>query len=262
MTGEMDLEMTSPAPSGDRRQRKGVYRALGNVLMGVAVGLLAYYLVTDIVAGAEQRSLRDGLSELGVVGTPGPATQIPVQTGPTMDFSGWASEDKAYWDSLENGQVFGRLVAPKMGLDAAVVKGATPRTLQRGPGWITTTSLPGPTGNCAISGHRTTYGAPFRRIDRMKPGDMVDLYSPYRRYRYRVVKSFAVRPWQVEVLRPTDVPTLTLTACHPPYSAAYRLIVQSELVEYHPSAPFVRQYAARWFRCHAVSGKGAAYLTT
>lgn len=231
MSSDPDLEMTRSVLPGGRGWRRRVYRSLGNVLMGIAVGLLAYYLVTDVVAGVEQKSLRDGLRELGPVGTPGAADEIPVETGPVMDFAGWESEDKAYWDSLKVGQVFGRLVAPRMNLDTAVVKGVTPRSLQRGPGWITTTSLPGPTGNCAISGHRTTYGAPFRRIDRMKPGDTVDLYSPYRRYRYRVVKSFAVRPWQVEVLRPTGVPTLTLTACHPPYSAAYRLIVQSELVE-------------------------------
>ena len=231
MTDDVDHEMSALQPAVAPRRGRRVYRALGNVLMGVAVGLLAYYLVTDVVAGVEQKTLRTALKDLGPVGTSGPARDIQVETGPTMDFEGWVVEDKAYWDGLANGQVFGRLVAEKMGLDAAIVKGATPRTLQRGPGWITTTSLPGPSGNCGISGHRTTYGAPFRHIERMQPGDTIDLYSPYRRYRYEVVRTFAVRPWQVEVLDPTPEPILTLTACHPPYSAAYRLIVQSRLVE-------------------------------
>ena len=238
MSSQVDFEMSgSPAESAaiqvsPKKKRKRAYRALGNVLMGVAVGLLSYYLITDVVAGLEQKSLRTGLKELGPVGTSGPAADIPVQDeGPVMDFSGWESQDKAYWESLRVGGVFGRLVIPRMKLDVAVVKGATPRTLTKGPGWIATTSLPGPTGNCGISGHRTTYRAPFRRLDRLKPGDTIDLYSPYRRYRYEVKKTFTVRPWQVEVLSATVDPMLTLTACHPPYSAAYRLIVQSQLVE-------------------------------
>lgn len=217
--------------TGPQGGRKRVYRTLGNVLMGVAVGLLGYYLITDVVAGLEQRTLRTSLEDLGPVGTPGEATEIPVEEGPTLDFAGWETEDRAYWEALPSGGVFGRLVAPRMLLDTVVVKGATPRNLQRGPAWIATTDMPGATGNCAISGHRTTYRAPFRRIDRMEVGDVVDLYSPYRRYRYRVVRSFTVRPWQVEVIRTTETPTLTLTACHPPYSAAYRYIVQAELTE-------------------------------
>ena len=232
MSNGVDRKMSDALSEGvPRRKRKRLYRALGNVLMGVAVGLLAYYLVTDVVAGAEQSSLKTSLEELGPVGTSDSGSDIPVEDeGPVMDFSGWESEDKEYWDSLPMGGVFGRLVIEGMKLDVAVVKGATPRTLKKGPGWITTTSLPGPTGNCGVSGHRTTYRAPFRRLDRLEPGDIIDLYSPYRRYRYEVEKTFAVRPWQVEVLRATVDPTLTLTACHPPYSAAYRLIVRSKLI--------------------------------
>lgn len=231
MTDDMDLKTSGHAPAAAPRRNRRAFRLLGNVLLGVAVGLLGYYLVTDVVAGVEQKTLRDRLTQLGPVGTSGQAGDIPVESGPTMDFTGWESQDKAYWDSLGKGGVFGRLIAEKMNLDAAIVKGVAPRNLQRGPGWITTTSLPGPTGNCGISGHRTTYAAPFRWLDRLKPGDTVYLFSPYRRYRYEVVRSFTVRPQQVEVLRPTAEPMLTMTACHPPYSAAYRLIVQSKLVE-------------------------------
>jgi len=226
----MMTRLSSNGTSASRSLRR-VYRALGSILMGVALGLLGYYLVTDVVAGVEQRSLRESLKELGPVGTSGSASEIAVEEGPAMDFSGWETQDRAYWEALPIGGTFGRLVATRMSLDSVVVKGAKPRTLQRGPGWIATTNLPGPIGNCAISGHRTTYRAPFRRIDRMALGDVIDLYSPYRRYRYKVVKTFTVRPRQVEVIRPTARPTLTLTACHPPYSAAYRFIVQAELVE-------------------------------
>ncbi len=82
-----------------------------------------------------------------------------------------------------------------------------------------------------ISGHRTTYGAPFRRIDELEPGDEIQFYSPYRRYTYVVVERFIVRPDQTEVLASTLEPMLTFTACHPLYSARSRIVVQARLLE-------------------------------
>lgn len=148
-----------------------------------------------------------------------------------MDFDGWAEEDETHWTSLEPGAVFGRIVIPAIELDSLVVNGVTTADLRRGPGWIDWTDLPGPTGTCGISGHRTTYGAPFGRLGELKPGDTIDVYSPYRRYRYSVTASLVVLPHQVEVVESTEDPSLTLTACHPPYSARYRLAVQADLVE-------------------------------
>lgn len=202
--------------------------ALGNVLLGVALGLLAYYAVTNAVSTVEQRTLRSTMP----LALAEPRVANPsVSTSPTMDFSGWISQDKAYWDALGEGDAFGRLVAKPMGLDSVVVKGTSRSDLRKGPGWITYTDLPGPTGNCGISGHRTTYRAPFRDLDRMKPGDTIVFYSPYRRYTYKVRRTFAVTPDKVEVVASTKTPMLTLTACHPPYSARQRLIVQSDLID-------------------------------
>ena len=160
-----------------------------------------------------------------------------VQTssgGPVLDFEGWEQQDKAFWTDAQTGDVIGRIVIAGMDLDSPIVKGTDRQTLKRGPGWIVKTDVPGPTGNCAISGHRTTYLAPFRRLDRLHSGDLIEVYTPFRRYTYKVFRSFAVRPWQVEVIAPTEQPILTLTACHPPYSARYRLIVQSRLVDARP----------------------------
>ena len=91
--------------------------------------------------------------------------------------------------------------------------------------------MPGPTGNCGISGHRTTYGAPFGRLAEIEAGDELVLYSPTRRYTYEAVEQRVVRPWELDVIATTEEPMLTLTACHPPYSAAYRLIVHALLVD-------------------------------
>lgn len=204
------------------RVRAGV-RALGNLLLGVAIGLLSYYAVTDLLTRLEQQGLRAEVPPI--------AYEHIIKPGPTLDFEGWASEDRAYWQKLPRGGAFGRLVIDRMKLDAVVVKGHKRQQLMKGPGWITYTSLPGPFGNCGISGHRTTYGAPFRDLDRLKPGDTIEFYSPYRRYTYKVRRVFTVRPDGVGVLESTKQPVLTLTACHPPYSARLRLIVQSDLVE-------------------------------
>ncbi|PKQ36915.1 MAG: hypothetical protein CVT59_10535 [Actinobacteria bacterium HGW-Actinobacteria-1] len=216
------------------RPRDALTRALGNVFLGVAVGLLGYYGLTSILSWTEQARLRQELEHLGSVSASAP-DDIDVSThGPALDFTDWESQDKAYWDGLAEGDIFGRLVIERMDLDTIVVKGVGVADLKKGPGWVTSTALPGPSGNCGISGHRTTYLAPFRRIDQLVSGDVIDFYSPYRRYRYTVVRTFTVTPDKVEVFDPTEVPTLTLTACHPPYSARLRYIVQAEITEVRP----------------------------
>lgn len=204
--------------------RYALLRGAGNVFLGVAVGILGYYGITDSVTRFEQSELRSGVPE-GMYAT------VVVEQGPALDFEGWEEEDAAYWDGLKPGEAFGRLVAADMELDSVVVKGVTRTDLKKGPGWIPYTDLPGPTGNVGVSGHRTTYGAPFRWLDRLDPGDTIEFFSPFRRYRYRVRRVFSVTPDKTEVVASTDEPTLTLTACHPPYSARLRLIVQADLVE-------------------------------
>jgi len=132
--------------AADRRSTVGVtLHALGNVFLGIALGLIAYYFVTDLFTEAQQREL---VSELpGVVAAAQPQT---VAAGEQYYFDGWAQQDRAFWTKLEDGKPFGRLVAPDMGLDSIVVKGTSRSALMKGPGWITWSDLPGPTGNCGI----------------------------------------------------------------------------------------------------------------
>ena len=202
--------------------------AAGNVLLGIALGLGVYYGLTDLSSAIDQRSLAAALP--AAVASPHPDTLLAGSPG-ELDFGDWATLDKAYWDRLEEGGVFGRIVAPSVELDSIVVKGHSRGSLKKGPGWIAYTDLPGPTGNCGIAGHRTTYGAPFRHIDGLSPGDTIDLYSPYRRYRYEVSDTQRVTPDRVDVMDTTAEPVLTLSACDPPFSARYRLIVRADLVE-------------------------------
>ncbi len=223
--------------SGGRRDvsgRRRWLRATSNLLFGLALGLVSYYGLTTLMGGLAQRALEEGVSMVEAYAAEAPEALVDEQGTPeatALDFTAWAEQDEAHWQSLEPGAVFGRLVIPEIALDTLVVNGVTTADLRRGPGWIDWTDLPGPTGTCGISGHRTTYGAPFARIGELEPGDIIDVYSPYRRYRYEVARSLVVLPHQIEVVESTDHPSLTLTACHPPYSARYRLAVQADLVE-------------------------------
>jgi sortase A len=217
--------------SRPRRSERPALRFLGNLLIGIAIGLIAYYGITDLEGRIGQGSMRVELGKLGPVAQAKPPVS---ESAPLFDFTDWEQQDQAFWESAEEGDVIGRLVIERMGLDTAVLKGTSRETLKMGPGWIDKTDVPGKTGNCAISGHRTTYHAPFRRLDMLAKGDTIELYTPYRRYVYRVTRKFAVRPSRVDVISSTEAPTLTLTACHPPYSARYRLIVQARLIEARP----------------------------
>lgn len=71
----------------------------------------------------------------------------------------------------------------------------------------------------------------FKNIDQLEPGDTIDLYSPYRLYRYEVEESVEVMPDRSDVLNGVGYPRLGLSACHPAYSARYRLVVLARLVE-------------------------------
>lgn len=209
-------------------------RAASNLMLGIALGLLSYYTLTTLLTSLAQRELRDDNADILAFASEQPDVRLrpePSGSASDLDFTAWAEEDEAFWTALAEGDAFGRIVIDSLDLDVIVMKGVRPADLRRGPGWIDWSDLPGPTGTCGISGHRTTYGAPFGRIGELVEGDTIDLYSPYRRYRYEVTRTLIVRPNQVEVVAPTEAPSLTLTACHPPYSARFRIAVQADLVE-------------------------------
>jgi sortase A len=109
----------------------------------------------------------------------------------------------------------------------AVVEGVAPDDLKKGPGHYPGTSLPGAEGNMGIAGHRTTYARPFWALDRLEAGDRIYVDTRGGRFIYRVEWARVVDPNQVEVLDPTSAPSLTLTTCHPKFSAAQRLVVRA-----------------------------------
>ncbi|HZD66546.1 MAG TPA: class E sortase, partial [Acidimicrobiales bacterium] len=133
------------------------------------------------------------------------------------------------------GGAIGLLQIPAIQVDKAIVQGVGEGDLRRGPGHYPATPLPGQPGNSGIAGHRTTYGAPFYRLNELHAGDRIGVWTRQGRFTYRVQRVFVVQPNDIAVLGPTPRPELTLTTCNPRYSAAQRLIVQADLVG--PAAP-------------------------
>ena len=72
----------------------------------------------------------------------------------------------------------------------------------------------------AIAGHRTTYGAPFRKLDKLDDGDRIEVRMPYGRFVYRVERTRIVPPTALWVTQRASYDRLILSACHPLYSAA------------------------------------------
>lgn len=134
-------------------------------------------------------------------------------------------------DGLQNGKPFGRIEIPAIDADYIVIEGTDEGDLQRGPGHYPTTALPGQGRTIAIAGHRTTYGAPFNRINEIEVGDPIKLEMPYGTFTYEVTKTDIVDPADVGIVDDVGHERLVLTACHPLYSAAQRYAVFADLDE-------------------------------
>lgn len=103
------------------------------------------------------------------------------------------------------------------------------------------TALLGQVGNFAVAAHRTTYGAPFGDVDKLRIGDRIYVETEEGWYVYRFRNIEYVFPTEVSVLNP--VPQLqidakdrilTMTTCHPKLSAAERLIAYAVFESFVP----------------------------
>jgi len=150
----------------------------------------------------------------------------------------------------ERGAPIGSISIPQIGADFYIVEGVELRWLQEGPGHFPQTPMPGQPGNAALAGHRTTWKAPFNRIDELQPGDQISVATLQGEFTYEVLPQpgdggeppkghYIVGPTATEILSDKGDNRLTLMACHPKYSARQRIVVEAKLVG-NPAPPTPR----------------------
>lgn len=226
----------SQSPPDDGRDLR---RVVADLLLVVGGILLAYPLWSGLFTTVQQGRLDDAY------GREAAGFRVAVRTSqderpkrelpPEVELRRLA---RVFARQLETGDPVGHLTISRIGLDAVVqqgVRGAAsldPDTdrelLRKGPVHYGITPLPGAGEPFAVAGHRTTYGAPFSRLDALRPGDRVTVETPYAHLVYKVAKLTTVDPDDVGVLRDRGY-ALVLTTCTPRYSASHRLIVWGRL---------------------------------
>lgn len=124
-----------------------------------------------------------------------------------------------------------RITIPAIEVDSVVVEGDSWELLKKGVGHHVGTANPGERGNAVYAGHDDVYGEVFRRLEELKPGDTVTLYTGQRQFRYEVRRVRIVGPKETSVMATTPDATLTLITCYPYRIDTQRLIVIATLTE-------------------------------
>jgi sortase A len=213
----------------------------GALLVDVAATLVWQEPVTAFIAQRHQDALAGQLRGLeaqgptplelaGLRGLPGVHRRIALLA-------------RSLRGRLRQGAAAGRLVIPRLGKTLVVVNGTGAASLRKGPGIYDATPFPGVTSSTAIAGHRTTYLAPFRHIDRLRRGDAIELRMPYADFRYVVQSSQVVGAGALWILRRHGYDRLVLSACAPLFSATHRIVVFARLASVVPDRSFVRAHA-------------------
>jgi len=159
-----------------------------------------------------------------------PSSSAPKKTDRALI----AAAARAYRLSLREGKPVGRMRVPRLGLKTIVVNGTGHDDLTKGPGRELHTFMPGENELVYVAGHRTTYLAPFAKIDQLKPGDPVTFELPYGTFHYEITGHRIVGAHDLAVLRSRHHEVLVLQACHPRFFATHRYLADARLVRVEP----------------------------
>ena len=235
-----EIRHTAPlvkVPYWDRpKPKKDWYWFLGRLGTSLIVlGLLMFLFVgyqlwgTGIEEAQSQNSLENRFTQIAVTTTsPPPTSNSPSVTEPPVTTTPTPPEPIV----IKEGDPMAIINLPTIGVSKYVVAGVETADLKKGPGHYPGTPFPGELGNASIAGHRTTYGEPFRHLDDLSIGDPIiitDLMG--RQFTYLVSNQQIVEATDSWVVATTDRTraVLTLTTCHPEFSAKQRLIISAEL---------------------------------
>jgi sortase A len=192
----------------------------GSIILGyVGYQMFGTDVVNQQVQAAAQEALPSVLEERAA----------RVELPPPAEVEGEADPVLVEEPGVVEGEPFAAIRIPLIGVEQVVYAGIDRETLQLGPGHFPGTPLPGQPGNAVLSGHRTTYGRPFFDLDLLEPGDTIDVETAVGIHTYTVRESLVVTPFDVWVTEPREGAWLTLTTCHPKFSARERLVVFAEL---------------------------------
>jgi sortase A len=206
-------------------------RGLSSVLIVAGVLLLAdagltvtwQEPISALYAKAQQGGLQNDFEALQAQ-APSPVEQRALAKLPNAK-ARIAFAARALNRRVDDGDAIGRIRIPKIGLSHVIIAGTNTDDLRKGPGHYPSTSMPGAPGTVGIAGHRTTYGAPFRKVNELDKGDEIKVEMPYATITYEVEQIRIVKPDATWVVNRRSYDRLVLTACHPLYSAAQRIVV-------------------------------------
>lgn len=212
-------------------------RITGTLMIVAGVGALAWALTvwqwqdpfTAALHGFEQRELTKSFERRLEEGNAG----LPAASGDRLRTS-LPRVARKWRTSSKQGDAVARIRIPALGVGEIVVNGTDADSLKRGPGRYLGSGMPGEGELVYIAGHRTTYGAPFSRIDRLHKGDRVFLELPFATFEYEITGSRIVPATQTSVLRSKGYEQLVLQACHPRFFASHRYLAYAKPVRVTP----------------------------
>ena len=212
-----------------------VLRTLGTVLIIAGLGMLAWAFAvwrwedpfTSLYTAHEQRGLSSGLDERF-------ASYAPVVEPGSPGPPDYAAEARRYRKGTDTGEGIGRIDVPRLGVRMVLVYGTDTDSLKRGPGLDPRTFFPGQNRLVYIAGHRTTYAAPFSKIESLRRGDLIHVELPYGTFTYTVTGSRIVAADDLSVLKSKRYEQIALQACHPRFFASHRWITYGRLTKVEP----------------------------
>ena len=266
-------EPVAKVPFWDRpKPKKDWYWFLGRlgatlITLGVLMFLFVGYQLwgTGIEEAQSQNRLEQRFAAVAVTTTTSaPATTQPTNTIDSIVPVPTTAPAPPAPIVVSEGDPIAIIEMPTIGVTKYVVAGVETSDLKKGPGHYSSTPFPGELGNAAIAGHRTTYGEPFRHIDDLNLGDEVRITDLLGRvFVYRVTEQKVVAPsdsWVVATTDPSKA-ILTLTTCHPEFSAKQRLIVTAEL-DLAVSTPAQHPAAVRRSEVETTTPSSTTIVTT
>jgi LPXTG-site transpeptidase (sortase) family protein len=263
-TMQPQLDSSDPRPRArvNERRRKWMRRT-GTLLIVCGVvgvlGLVLYFVGTCAYTAREQDRLREELAAANPELAAAEATvseddfvsiaALAENAAGTVAAAAADAERRARLLELKaaadvfaertrghTGEAIGRILIPSIGVDVIMVEGdaegRSENYLREGPGHWPETPFPGQGGSFVASGHRTTWGAPFFKLNELSAGDVIELVLPYALIRYEVTEVIVVSPTALEVVRDQGKEQVSLVACHPIYSARQRIIAQGDMTAF------------------------------